>query len=135
MDSKVINIKKSMLKEKEITYDFVCTYQYITSYVDNLFNNLNLYNKVMTNNITIDDIKKWYNIFYGNNVQNSNLILQNIKYINLKSDYNIYRTFTISEVNRFKPFIEMHLTDARTAVSSLNMTKKRIDNLNQDNKL
>ena len=126
-----LSMKKSVLNSKEFNSGFVCTWQYVVNYVNELLYNLNLYEKVMIGESTLDEIEKWYMIFYGSNLKiNIKTILLNMSNINKIYDYNNYKTFVIDEVKRCKPFIELHLDRAKDAVNSLKRTQKRIDSFN-----
>lgn len=126
-----LSMKENILKSKEFTSEFVCTWQYVVNYVNELLYNLNLYEKVMIGDATLDEIEKWYKIFYDDNLKiNIKTILLNMSKINKINDYNNYKTFVIDEIKACEPFIELHLDSAKDAVSSLKRTQKRIDSFN-----
>lgn len=121
------SMRESLLVKKEFNADFVCSWGYVVNYVNNLLYNLNLYDKVNNNKATIEDIYKWYKIFYSNNYKiDIKSILINMSKIDMVNDYSEYRNFVISEVIRCKPFIDLHLDSAKEAVSSLKSAENRI---------
>ena len=77
-----LSMKKSVLNRKEFNSGFVCTWQYVVNYVNELLYNLNLYEKVMIGESTLDEIEKWYMIFYGSNLK-----------INIKTIYSFLSSF------------------------------------------
>ena len=125
-----IEMKKSILLKKEFNAEFVCNWQYVTNYTNKLINNLNLFKKVLIHEANIEEINKWYKIFYKNDLKQSvESRLLDMRKINIVDDYETYREFALDEINRCKPFIDLHLNDVKDAVYTLNLTQKRIDDI------
>jgi hypothetical protein len=126
-----IKLNESILNSKKFNSEFVCTWEYVVMYVNELLYNLNLYEKVMTGESTLEEREKWYKIFYNSDNRISiKTILLNMPNINKINDYSKYKSFVIDEVKRCEPFIELHLSAARKAVYSLKKVQKRIDSFN-----
>jgi len=125
-----IEMKESILQKKEFNSEFVCNWQYVTNYTNEVINNLNLFKKVLIHEANIEEINKWYKIFYKNDLKQSvESRLLDMRKINIVDDYETYREFALDEINRCKPFIDLHLNDVKDAVYTLNLTQKRIDDI------
>ena len=112
--------------------DYAMNWHYLNSYLETIISNLDLFKKVVNGKPTLEELLKWYSIFYGkltkNDRENLDLIFS-IKPEEKERDYQLYREFVLEELNKYSPLLSMHLSSANEAVRSLNMTNKRINNI------
>ena len=112
--------------------NYTMNWQYLNSYLETIISNLDLFKKVVNGKPTLEELLKWYSIFYGkltkNDRENLDLIFS-IKPEEKERDYQLYREFVLEELNKYSPLLSMHLSSANEAVRSLNMTNKRINNI------
>ena len=109
--------------------DYALGWQYLVSYVNALISNLELFKKVVYEIVTYDELKKWYSTFYGklkNNDSDNLDMIFSISDDERMRDYNLYKDFVLHELEKYEPFLTMHLSSAREAVSSISMAEKRL---------
>ena len=119
-------MKKELLARKEFTDDFATTYQYLISYSHELINNLELFGRVINNEVNAEESQNWFNLFYVQVTKKGFSIIPTLSNDDITNDYKLYREHVKSELRRVQPLVEMHYNSMLSAVKELENTNLRI---------
>ena len=119
-------MKKELLARKEFTDDFATTYQYLISYSHELINNLELFGRVINNEVNAEESQNWFNLFYVQVTKKGFSIIPTLSNDDITNDYKLYREHVKSELRRVQPLVEMHYNSMLSAAKELENTNLRI---------
>jgi hypothetical protein len=119
-------MKKELLARKEFTDDFATTYQYLISYSHELINNLELFGRVINNEVSAEESQNWFNLFYVKVTKKGFSIIPTLSNDDITNDYKLYREHVKSELRRVQPLVEMHYYSMLSAAKELENTNLRI---------
>ena len=98
-------MKKELLARKEFTDDFATTYQYLISYSHELINNLELFGRVINNEVNAEESQNWFNLFYVKVTKKGFSIIPTLSNDDITNDYKLYREHVKSELRRVQPLV------------------------------
>lgn len=132
--NEVVNTKLKKFEENEDfkSIDYPLYWQYLTSHINTIINNLELFKKVKDKKCTDEEKILWYKTFYHVSTTNNKKTIIDLTQAEIERDYCIFKEYALNEINKCRSYLFIKLDDTRHAMYSLNLTLKRVNELTKE---